>query len=57
MQMSLSLEKKGNKITCHRCKHLWNYGGTNEYVAICPHCRTTVSLRRQTKTAPKELIV
>lgn len=40
------LEKKAIPMQCHRCKHPWNYTGANEYVAVCPHCRTTVSLRK-----------
>lgn len=33
-------------VLCHRCKHQWNYGGKNTYVATCPHCRTQLSIRK-----------
>ena len=34
-------------LACQRCKHEWNYTGKNKYYAHCPHCKTTVSIKKQ----------
>ena len=44
--MSYIIEKKVTPLVCHRCSHKWNYGGTNFYVATCPHCRVYVNVRK-----------
>ena len=30
-------------IKCHRCQHIWIYGG-QAITTICPHCKTTVRI-------------
>jgi len=30
------------KLKCQRCDWNWNYSGTNEWMATCPHCGTKV---------------
>ena len=44
--MSTIIEKKVTPLVCQRCLHKWNYGGTNLYVATCPHCRTYVNIKK-----------
>jgi hypothetical protein len=39
-------EKRMDPIKCNRFSHSWNYGGKNIYVIICPHCRTTLSIKK-----------
>jgi len=34
------------KLRCQRCFHEWQYGGKNPYFTLCPHCRTTVRVRK-----------
>jgi hypothetical protein len=34
------------RLRCHRCRHVWNYTGFNEYQASCPHCSTKLGLRK-----------
>ena len=44
--MSYIIEKKVTPLVCQRCLHKWNYGGSNLYVATCPHCRTYVNVKK-----------
>jgi len=39
-------ENKGVKIKCKRCGHIWVYKGNNKWIAICPHCKTSLSIRK-----------
>ena len=39
-------EKEAVRIRCHRCQHIWSYAGNNNFVARCPHCRTTVTIKK-----------
>jgi DNA-directed RNA polymerase subunit RPC12/RpoP len=41
------ITKKARPLVCQRCGHPWNYTGSNEYIASCPHCQTKVSLRKR----------
>ena len=38
-------------MLCGRCLHPWNYTGKNPYVATCPFCRTSVSVRKHSVKA------
>lgn len=40
-------EKKGKKLNCQRCKYWWVYTGNNQFVCSCPHCRTTVTIKKK----------
>ena len=45
--MSTVIHQSGaTPIKCPRCSHSWAYNGKNNYVATCPHCRTTLSIRK-----------
>jgi hypothetical protein len=33
-------------IKCQRCLHKWKYKGKNPFFTLCPHCRTTVSVKK-----------
>jgi hypothetical protein len=53
-------EKEGQPIvplTCQRCEHFWNYSGTNDYVAICPYCKTTVQIKKKVKRSNKKKLL
>jgi hypothetical protein len=43
---TLTTQKNEIPIGCHRCRHIWNYTGKNEYVASCPSCKTAVMIRK-----------
>ena len=30
------------RLKCQRCGHIWDYHGKNQWVAHCPHCKTSV---------------
>jgi DNA-directed RNA polymerase subunit RPC12/RpoP len=36
-------------MVCSRCKHFWGYIGKNDYVVTCPHCRTKLSIKKNSK--------
>jgi Zn finger protein HypA/HybF involved in hydrogenase expression len=36
-----------NYLRCQRCNHFWKYKGHNNYVAACPHCKTTIQVRKR----------
>jgi Zn finger protein HypA/HybF involved in hydrogenase expression len=46
MSVILQREIRVEPMKCHRCSHEWNYSGKNIYVATCPHCRTTLTIRK-----------
>jgi Zn finger protein HypA/HybF involved in hydrogenase expression len=35
------------ELRCQRCLHKWEYRGQNPYFTLCPHCRTTVRIRKK----------
>ncbi|HKI07814.1 MAG TPA: hypothetical protein VKA09_05420 [Nitrososphaeraceae archaeon] len=35
------------ELHCQRCLHEWEYRGQNTYFTLCPHCRTTVRIRKK----------
>ena len=39
-------EKEAVRIRCQRCQYEWPYSGKNNFVARCPHCRTTVTIKK-----------
>lgn len=53
MSIVIVEQKAVTPIRCHRCKHEWNYGGKNVYVATCPHCRTQLSIRKHKVKVPQ----
>jgi DNA-directed RNA polymerase subunit RPC12/RpoP len=36
-------------MVCSRCKHFWGYIGKNNYVVTCPHCRTKLSIKKNSR--------
>ena len=40
-------QKEPIVLTCKRCQNVWEYHGSNPYVATCSYCKTTVSVRKQ----------
>jgi hypothetical protein len=34
-------------IRCQRCRHEWQYKGSNQFFTLCPHCRTTVRMKNK----------
>lgn len=42
------IEKKGKKLNCQRCGHLWIYTGNNKFICSCPHCKTTITIKKKT---------
>jgi hypothetical protein len=46
MSIIITEQKKVTPMKCHRCGHLWNYGGKNEWIATCPHCHTMLSIKK-----------
>lgn len=42
-------------LKCPRvtCRHKWDYTGKNNWVASCPRCKTTVSVK-QARSPPTE---
>jgi len=34
-------------LKCHRCGYNWTYRGQSDWYAVCPRCRTTVSIKKQ----------
>jgi hypothetical protein len=38
--------RPGVDIECHRCGYAWRYRGTNQFVASCPRCKTSVTIAR-----------
>jgi len=40
--------KDSTPLKCQRCFYNWQYGGNNIYVASCPRCKTTMSIRKHT---------
>lgn len=40
-------EREAIRIRCQRCKYVWLYTGKNNFVARCPHCRTTVTIKKR----------
>ena len=49
MKIDKEIDSSGRKLRCQRCFHEWEYGGKNPYFTLCPHCRTTVRVRRKNK--------
>jgi hypothetical protein len=47
---SVILQKTARPIQCPRCAHKWYYTGKNEYIDSCPHCRTTVSIKKYARS-------
>lgn len=43
---TLTSQKNVIPIACHRCGHIWSYTGNNEYIASCPHCKTTLMIQK-----------
>ena len=46
MNNSSEINRKHN-LCCQRCSHEWLYTGQNPYFTLCPHCRTTVRIRKK----------
>jgi hypothetical protein len=46
MSMAIVEQKPVTPLRCHRCKHEWLYGGKNPYYAMCPFCRTQLSIKK-----------
>ena len=42
-------ERKAIPLHCQRCNHFWNYCGLNTFVVSCPHCKTSVSVKKANK--------
>lgn len=36
-------------MVCSRCEHFWGYIGKNNYVVTCPHCRTKLSIKKNSR--------
>jgi predicted RNA-binding Zn-ribbon protein involved in translation (DUF1610 family) len=48
MSVTLIQKIRVTPIKCPRCGYYWKYGGKNKHVATCPHCGTTISIRKHT---------
>ena len=55
MQQTITITNKTRRLVCQRCGHPWNYTGSNEYIASCPHCQTKVSVRKHLNKTEEKL--
>lgn len=33
------------KLVCHRCDRHWNYKGKGKWIASCPTCKTSITIK------------
>jgi Zn finger protein HypA/HybF involved in hydrogenase expression len=43
---TVCFQNEPTSLHCKRCSKVWKYKGNNPYVASCPYCKTTVTIRR-----------
>jgi len=52
-QTSRQTNSPGVLLRCQRCSHQWSYTGRNPYFTLCPRCKTTVRMRKNSSDRVK----
>ena len=48
------ITKRAIRLQCHRCEHIWDYTGNNEFQVSCPHCSTKLGMKKILKQIKSE---